>query len=157
MAVIDSTAEFANAVSIAAAAGTINVGNVMDLTLARNIGRGQPIYCFVSVDTSIVAAGAGTLQFRLVEDTAAPPSTSAPASILALSPVFATAASTPAIQVAGKTLWVFAIPEEVGQGSARYLGLQAIIGAQTISAGKVDSALTIDPSSPYFASAAAVY
>ena len=67
--ILDERTEFADAVSVAAAAGTALIGDVIDLTVARNIGNGKPVYLVITVDTEIITGGvAGTLIFQLVSD-----------------------------------------------------------------------------------------
>lgn len=142
MAIIDSTLQFASATTVALAAGTANLGNVVDLTVARNVGRGEDVALSITVTTGItVASSTGTIQFRLVADSSATPSTSAPAQVFAYSPVFAT--STTAI-AAGTVLWTVDIPAETGQAAARYMGVQVIVGTTTINAGAVSAELLLD-------------
>ena len=67
--IIDERLEFADAVSVAAAAGTANIGDIIDMSVARDIGMGQPVYLVIGVDTEIITGGAaGTLKFLLVSD-----------------------------------------------------------------------------------------
>ena len=62
MAILDKRAEFADAVSVAAAAGTALIGSQIDLGVARDIGNGEPLYLVLTCDTSIITGGAaGTI------------------------------------------------------------------------------------------------
>lgn len=70
--ILDETLEFADAVSVAAAAGTALIGDVIDLETARDMGNGQPVYLVIQCDTSIITGGsAGTIKFQLASDAAA--------------------------------------------------------------------------------------
>ena len=70
--ILDSLLEFADATSVAAAAGTALIGDVIDLQEARDIGNGEPIYLVIQCDTSIITGGAaGTVKFQLASDAAA--------------------------------------------------------------------------------------
>ena len=68
--ILDERTEFADAVSCnTGAAGTYNIGDVIDLSVARDIASGRPLYLVVGVDTSIITGGnAGTIAFQLVSD-----------------------------------------------------------------------------------------
>jgi hypothetical protein len=68
--IMDERLEFADAASVAAAAGTALIGDVIDLgSVHRDIGAGQPLYLVITTDTEIITAGAaGTIKFQLVSD-----------------------------------------------------------------------------------------
>ena len=71
--ILDERSEFADAVSVAAAAGTALIGDVIDLgTGSRDIGNGQQLYLVIQTDTEIITGGsAGTIKFQLASDAAA--------------------------------------------------------------------------------------
>lgn len=157
--IMDSTLEFCDAVSVALAAGTANIGNQVDTVNVRDLGGGQPIFLVINVDTAIVTGGvAGTLQFALVSDDTAAISTTTRAVHL-LTAAFVTD-DDPTIP-AGRQLYCGAIPSLTdyvsrsvagvdvvkGAGSpyARFLGIQAIVGTTPITAGKINAFLTLDP------------
>jgi hypothetical protein len=144
--ILDERTEFADAVSVASTAGTINVGDVIDSSVVRDLGQGQPVYLVVLVDTEIITGGsAGTIQFQLVSDAVTTPDTSSATKHL-YSPIYTTddsAANSPELN-AGETPWIVAIPPE-GEQYERYLGLQAVIGTTTTTAGAVNAFLTLDP------------
>jgi len=144
--IIDKRTELADAVSVANAAATINVGNVIDLEAVRDVGNGQPVYLIVTVDTEIITGGtAGTIQFQLVSDAITTPHVSTATKHL-YSPVFITdddAANSPELN-AGGVPWVVTLPLE-GEQYERYIGLQAVIGTTTITAGAVNAFLSLDP------------
>lgn len=143
---IDSRLEFADAVSVAAAAGTANLTNQIDLgTVSRDIANGEPMYLIVTVDTDIVTGGsAGTIAYQLVSDDTASIATNGSQSIHATSKAFVTGstASTANFTKAGQVAWVLPLPQ--GVVYERYLGVQYVIGTTTTTAGKVNAFLTHD-------------
>ena len=145
--ILDKLNEFADAVSIAAAAGTQLVGNQIDLGLTgRGLGGDKALYLVVTVDTEIITGGAaGTLQLQLVSDAQAAIAVDGSATVHAVSPVFVTddaAANSPLLNVGAK-LWVTQLPIE-GNTYERYLGLLAITGTTTTTAGAISAYLVAD-------------
>ena len=146
--ILDERTELADAVSVAAAASTFNVGDVIDTSVVRDLGNGRTVYLVVNVDTEIITGGtAGTIQFQLVSDSVATPATDGTQTIHAISEEFVTddAAANDSELNAGGRPFVIALPLE-GPEYERYLGLQAIVGTTTITAGNVNAFLTLDPS-----------
>lgn len=142
--ILDERTEIADATSIAAAASTAVVGDVIDLGAAPyDLGDGSNIWMVCQVDTAIVAAGAGTIQFFVVSDAL---STLGGGVVASCTTHFATgsivtAASTPAGQRAGDTLFAISLPYGTYE---RYLGVLCTIATQTVSAGKVNIFITKD-------------
>lgn len=146
MSIIDTRTEFADAVSVAAAAGTYNLGNQIDLSVVRDVGNGQPVYLVVSVDTEVITGGAaGTIQFQFVSDDTASISTTTQ-TIHAISKQFITddaAVNSPELN-AGGVPFILALPLE-GEQYEKFVGVQYIIGTTTTTAGNVSAYLTFDP------------
>lgn len=156
--ILDERTEFADAVSVAVAASTINVGDVIDTQglakagfvggtgAARDLGQGMSRYLVVSVDTEIITGGvAGTIQFHLVSDAVTTPDL-VTRTVHASSPVFVTddaAANDPELN-AGSIAWALQLPLE-GVPYERYLGVQATVGTTTITDGAVSAYLTHTP------------
>lgn len=144
--IIDSRLEFADAVSVAAAAGTANLTNQIDLgSVSRDIANGEPMYLIVTVDTDIVTGGsAGTIAYQLVSDDTASIATNGTQTIHATSKAFVTgaSASTANFTKAGQVAWVLPLPQ--GVAYERYLGVQYVIGTTATTAGKVNAFLTHD-------------
>ena len=112
MAILDSTLEFADAVSVAAGAGTALIGDVIDLSaVQRDIGNGDPMYLVINVDTEVITGDV--------------------------------AANSPELNAGGYPV-VVALPLE-GVPYERYLGVLATIGSTTVTAGKINAFLTMDP------------
>lgn len=142
--ILDERTEIADATSIAAAASTAVVGDVIDLGAAPyDLGDGANIWMVCQVDTAFVAAGAGTIQFFVVSDalTTLGGGTVAGSTLHFATGALVTAASTPVGQRAGDTLFAIALPYGTYE---RYLGVLCTIATQTVSAGKVNIFITED-------------
>ena len=145
--ILDTYTQFADNQSVAQAAGTYNLGDVIDTgAVVRDIGMGQPLYLVITVDTEIITGGsAGTIQFQLVSDAVTTPDTSTASKHL-ISPAYVTDGTdaNDAELKQGQTVWQVALPPE-GQQYERYLGVQYIVATTTTTAGNVSAYLTFDP------------
>lgn len=146
--ILDERTEFADAVSVAAIASTALIGDVIDLgAVHRDIGNGQPVYLVITTDTEIITGGsAGTIGFALVSDDAAAIAIDGSATVHWASALFVTddAAVNDARLNAGGVIACVALPLE-GPVYERYLGILAIIATTTVTAGKINAFLTLDP------------
>lgn len=139
MAIIDSRTEFGDAFDLTETTGTYLLTNQIDLGIAgRDPGNGQPVYLIIQFDTSTNSSGNGeTVQFRLASDaTASIHATTSTEHLL-------TEAYAQSQMTAGSR-YVFTLPVE-GLAYEQFLGLQAIIGGETITAGAVSAWLSLDP------------
>ena len=145
--IMDERLEFADAVSVAAAAGTALIGDVIDLTTARDMGNGQPVYLVITTDTEIITGGvAGTINFALASDAQAAIATDGSATSHFTTRNFVTdddAANDDELN-AGGIIAVAAIPLE-GPAYERYLGILATVATTTVTAGNINAFLTLDP------------
>lgn len=146
--IMDDYLEFADAVSVAAAAGTALIGDVIDLgSVSRDVGLGEPTYLVITTDTEIITGGAaGTLKFQLVSDAQAAIATDGSATVHWDSGTMVTddaAANDPRFNVGGIIACV-ALPSQ-GAVYERYLGILAITATTTTTAGKINAFLTKDP------------
>lgn len=145
--ILDERLEFADAVSVAAAAGTALIGDVIDLVLPRDVGAGHPLWLVITTDTEIITAGtAGTLKFQLVSDAQAAIAVDGSASVHYDSGNLITddaAANSPQFN-AGGVIACIPLPQE-GVVYERYLGILAITATTTTTAGKINAFLTADP------------
>lgn len=141
--ILDERTEFADAVSVAGAAGTAILGDVIDLGVAgRDIGAAEHLFFDITVDTAIVTAGsAGTIRFQLV---------SAPTATITTNTVvhydsgpIATGAAAAGLTTTGAMLAQIGLPMR-GNVYSRYLGVLVIVGTTSISAGAVSAFLTPD-------------
>lgn len=147
MSIMDSTLEFADAVSVAAVASTILVGNQIPLTVARDVGNGRPIYLVITVDTEIITGGsAGTINFQLASDAQAAIATDGTATVHWDSGPIVTddSAANSDLCNAGAVVACLALPLE-GKPYEAFLGILAVITTTTTTAGKINAWLTLDP------------
>jgi len=148
MAILDSNLEFADAVSVAAGAGTALIGDVIDLSaVQRDIGNGDPMYFVINVSTEIITGGsAGTIIFTLASDAVAGIATDGSATIHYQSHDFITddvAANSPELNVGGYPV-VIALPLQ-GVPYERFLGVLCTVATNTVTAGAINAFLTMDP------------
>lgn len=139
--ILDKRNEFCDAVSLnTGAAGTYNIGDIIDLSVARDLGGDMALYLVVTVDTGITTAGsAGTVAFQLVSDGTDTISTTTQ-SVHAVSKAWTTGSSAIA---AGTVLFAVQLPME-GTAYERYLAVQQVTGTTALNAGKVNAFLTTD-------------
>lgn len=146
MAILDDRATLASADACTGAAGTINVGSQYDLGEAKDIGNGEPLYLVVTVDTSIITGGsAGTIAFQLASDATASIATDGSQSVHYRTKDFVTDDDALNDLDAGEVVFVAPLPLEGNVPYERYIGLQAVIGTTTVTAGKVNAVITKDP------------
>lgn len=137
--ILDEKLEFCDATALnTGAAGTYNIGDVIDLGVARDLGGDQALYLVVNVDTGITTAGsAGTVAFQLVTDGTDTISTTTQ-TVHAVSKAYTTGSTAIA---AGTTLFAVQLPLE-GAAYERYMAVQQITGTTALNAGKVNAFLT---------------
>jgi len=139
--ILDSRAEFCDAVALnTGAAGMYLIGNVIDLTKARDIGQIDEVYLVMTVDTAVGFGAAGTVTFTLASDAAAAIATDGSASVHYTSAVFS--ASNPL--AAGAVPVVVELPMQ-GVAYEQYVGILQTTGVNALTAGKVNAFLTSDP------------
>lgn len=140
--ILDKRTEFADAVSCnTGAAGTYNIGDIIDLGVARDLGGDMALYLVITVDTGITTAGsAGTVAFQLVSDGTDTIATNGTQSVHAVSAARTTGAT--AIP-AGTVLFAVQLPIE-GMAYERYLAVQQVTGTTALNAGKINAFLTED-------------
>ncbi len=140
--ILDERNEFCDAVSLnTGAAGTYNIGDIIDLGVARDLGGDMALYLVVTVDTGITTAGsAGTVAFQLVSDGTDTIATNGTQSIHATSKAWTTGSTAIA---AGTVLFSVQLPME-GTVYERYLAVQQVTGTTALNAGKVNAFLTTD-------------
>jgi subtilisin family serine protease len=147
--ILDELTEFADAASVAAAAGTALIGDVIDLGAAhRDIGVGEQLYLVITTDTEIITGGtAGTIKFQLASDAQAAIATDGSASIHYDTGTFVTddAAANSAQLNAGGVIAVVALPSE-GRVYERYLGILCVVATTEVTAGAINAFLTKNPS-----------
>jgi hypothetical protein len=142
--ILDERNEFADAVSVAAVAGTALIGDVIDLgSASRDIGSGQPVYLIIQTDAEIITGGsAGTIKFQLASDSTANLATSPTIHLDTGTLVTDDAAANDARLNAGGL--IFSAPLPQGALYERYLGILAVIGTTTVTAGSINAFLSFD-------------
>lgn len=145
--ILDDFLEFADALSVAAAAGTTLLGDVIDLSaIQRDIGLGNTTQFVITTDTEVITGGsAGTIRFQLVSDAQAAIATDGSATVHWDSGTIVTGAANANDNRlnAGGIIAQIALPAE-GAKYERYLGVLVTIGTTTTTAGKVNAFLTLD-------------
>lgn len=156
--ITDALLTFANGTSVAAAAGTALIGDVIDLQAmgstsaagvgnARDIGNGEQLYLVITTDTEIITGGsAGTLKFQLASDAQAAIATDGSATVHYDTGTMVTddAAANDSKFNAGGVIACIALPME-GNVYERYLGILAVTATTTTTAGAINAFLTHDP------------
>lgn len=146
--IMDERLEFADAVSVAAAAGTALIGDVISLgSVHRDIGQGQPIYLVITTDTEIITGGvAGEVRFQLVSDAQAAIAVDGTATVHIDTGDFVTddAAVNDARLNAGGIIFSGPLPLE-GKVYEAFLGILCVTATTTTTAGKINAFLTLDP------------
>ena len=140
--ILDEHLEFADATLVGTPNNTtVNVGDVVDLTVARDIGAGQPpLYLVIQVATAVGSAGAATVSFLLASDGVAPPAVNGAQTVHLESAVFPVATLTKGYRL------VLPLPAE-SPAYERYLGVQVRENAGfALNAGAISAFLTHDAS-----------
>jgi len=145
--ILDERNEFCDATSVAAAAGTALIGDVIDLTVARDIGNGMPnLYLVMQTTTSIITGGsAGTIKFQLASDAQAAIATDGTATVHIDTGTFVTDGDDANDLDAGANIGIFPLPMQ-GRAYERYLGILCVIATTTVTAGAINAFLTPNPS-----------
>lgn len=145
--ILDERTEFADAVSVAAGAGTANIGDQIPLSVARDLGQHRQLYLVIQTSTSIITGGsAGTIAFQLVSDDSASIATDGSQSIHWVSDSYVTDDAALNDLDAGDLIACVPLPMEGATAYETFLGVQAVIGTTTVTAGAVNAFLTPDPS-----------
>lgn len=156
--ITDALLTFANGTSVAAAAGTALIGDVIDLQAlgssaaagvggARDIGNGEQLYLVITTETEIITGGsAGTLTFQLASDAQAAIATDGSATVHFATSALVTddAAANDSKFNVGGVIACIALPME-GNVYERYLGILAVTATTTTTAGAINAFLTHDP------------
>ena len=141
--ILDERTEFADATSVAAAAGTALIGDLVDLQdIGANIGVSSDLWFVITVGTEIITAGAaGTIRFQLASDAQAAIDTGGTATVHLDTGNIVTddAAANDARLNAGGIIMAAKLPYGVYE---RYLGVLCITATTTTTAGTINAFLT---------------
>lgn len=143
--IMDERTEMADAVSVAAAAGTALIGDQIPLSFARDLGNGQPVYLVITCAESIITGGvAGTISFALASDATAAIATDGSATVHFQTKAFVTDDDALNELDAGDVIACVALPLE-GVAYEGFLGILATVATTTVTAGAINAFLTLDP------------
>lgn len=138
--ILDTRNEFCDAVAMnTGGAGTYNIGDVIDTSVARDMGGGHQMYLVVQMTTAATSGGSATAQFQLVSDGSDTISTDGTQTIHAI---------TQAVAVADMTVgkqYVLPLPPEMDIEYERYLAVQQVTAVAAFTAGAVNAFLTFNP------------
>lgn len=144
---LDDFLEFADDTSVAAAAGTAVIGDVVDLGGTGDYAIGEDLWCVVQTGSEEIITGgsAGTIQFYLVSDSL---STLGAGVLASCTQHWASgalvsddaAANDDKLNVGG-IIGAFKMPSGTYE---RYLGILCTIATTTVTAGKINAFLTKD-------------
>lgn len=144
--IMDESLEFCDALSAVQEAGTALFGDVIDLSITRDIGRSsRQLFLVIQVTTAFDGGAAtnGTTQFVLASDSVAAIAADGTESRHWMSDVFAAATQL----TAGTTLVVPLPMEDTGPGFGyeRFLGIEIIQAVEGEDGGAINAFLTFDP------------
>jgi len=137
---LDKRSTFGLAAAIGGSTGVRNVGDVIPLDVDRDIGAGEPLYLVVQIETTLddTSGATATVQFQLVSDSTETIAVDGSQTIHWQSPVYNPADALKA----GQVVAVVALPQ--GQKYEKFLGFQANVGGEALTAGKVNAFLVRD-------------
>jgi len=138
----------ASAQSVAAAASTALIGDVIDLgATPQDHGVGETMYVVIRPTTEIITAGAaGTIKFQVVSDAQAAIATDGSATVHLDTGTFVTDgtdANDAQLKTTG-TILVATLPAGTSRAYERYLGILCVVGTTEVTAGAIDAFITHD-------------
>lgn len=143
--IMDKLTQFCDGESVANAAGTDLIGDVIDIEALRDLGQGQPIYLVLRCQTEIITGGtAGTIKFQFVSDAQAAIAEDGSATVHFETGLFVTDDTALTALTDGSTIAIFALPLDHINAYERYLGILAIVATTTVTVGAIDAFLTMD-------------
>lgn len=139
--ILDERNEFCDAVALnTGGAASYLLGDVIDLTVARDIGGGEAdLYLVIQVDTTATSGGAATGAFSLVSDAQAAIATDGTATVHHVTPAIPVATL-----VAGYTVAAIPLPRGI-PAYERYLGILQTTAVAAFTAGKINAFITDNP------------
>lgn len=141
--ILDERTEFADAASVAAAAGTALIGDVVDVgDIGANIGVSSDLWFVITTATEIITGGAaGTIRFQLASDAQAAIAVDGSATVHFDTGTLVTddAAANDSRLNAGGVIAAVKLPYGTYE---RYLGVLCITATTTTTAGAINAFLT---------------
>lgn len=144
--IMDERLEFADATSVAAAASTALIGDVIDLgATGDQLGDGEELYLVIQCSTSIITGGnAGTIKFQLASDAQAAIAVDGSASVHIDTGTFVTDGDDANELDAGAYIYVGRLPNGHNPAYERYLGVLCTVATTEVTAGAINAFLTKD-------------
>ena len=140
--ILDSRTEFADAVSVGTPnSTTVNVGDIINSEVARDMGNGQPLFLVVQITTAITGT-TSIVNFQLVSDATSTIATDDTQTIHFRTDDIAEANLLLGVE------WVLPLPvgNEGVNDYEQYLGFQVReTSGNVLTAGAVNAFLTLDP------------
>lgn len=109
--------------------------DVVDLSVARDIGAGEDVYFHFTVDEAVTAAGAATVDLQVVVSDAA---------ALTSPVVIACSGSVPKAELVAGKRYVLCVSPMIGSTGKRYLGARYVVGTGPLTAGKFSAVVIKD-------------
>lgn len=140
---LDERLEFCDATALDTTGTDVDlIGDVIDLSVARDIGNGEPtLYLVIQIDTAVTSGGSSTTQFHLASDAQAAIAVDGSATLH-----WSSAALAKATLIAGYVVCVVPLPWQKPDYE-RYLGILTTTAVAANTAGKINAFLTPNPAS----------
>lgn len=137
---LDSRSTLAEATAVGGSTGRRVIGDIIDLSNARDIGGDRNLMLFVVVTTAFTSGGSGTLTLELVTDGTSTIATDGSATEHITSKTFTLAELT-----VGAVLLKTPLPSEAtGTVYERYLALIGNVGTAAMTAGALSAYITTE-------------
>lgn len=139
--ILDETLEFCDATALSTSGtGYATIGDVIDLSTARDIGNGvPPLYLGLQVTTAVTSGGSATVSFILASDSSSTIQTDGTATEHIVTDAIAVASLTVGWQVFP------VLPVGASIAYERYLGIIQNVGTAALTAGAINAFLTPNP------------
>jgi hypothetical protein len=141
--ILDERCEFADALDLALAQGTQNVGDQIPLGVARDVGGvgdTSKLTVTIQVTEAFTSGGAATVVFQIVSDDVAAIATDGSQSVHARTKAFSIAELTDL----GTEIHLDLPPEASAEPYETFLGVQAVVAVADLTAGAVNAFLNRD-------------
>lgn len=109
--------------------------DVVDLSVARDIGAGEDVYFHFTVDETVTAAGAATVDLQVVVSDA---------EAMTSPVVVACSGSVPKAELVAGKRYVLCISPMIGSVGKRYLAARYVVGTGPLTAGKFSAVCVKD-------------
>jgi hypothetical protein len=138
---LDERLEFADDAAVPVGPGTVNIGDQVPLSVARDVGGGDSgkLSVVFQVTEAFTSGGAATVRFQVASDSVASLATDGTQSVHVASKDFALSELT-----LGARFVLDLPPEASAEPYELFLGVQAVVGVAALTAGKVNAFISRD-------------